>query len=250
MRGRLREALAILLLGIALLLLLEVGLRLAGWPTERVRTFAKLLNFDAQVWNASIGVFQPSSRATVMWPPELAYGVEINSLGLRGPEIARTPPPGTTRVLAVGDSQTFGFYLENDQTWPARLEARLRADGSEVEVVNAGVGGWSIDSETLFLIERGLALQPQVVLLGYCGNDIADLAAAEPRYEGQKRLVGSGSGPLARAFYTSALYELHLRGMVALNQWKRKTFGDSREGALAPSLSPERNEALWASYAR
>src|SRR6185295_13953410 len=139
MRGRLREALAILLLGIAPLLLLEVGLRLAGWPTERVRTFSKLLNFDAQVWNTSIGVFQPSSGTTVMWPPELAYGVEINSLGLRGPEIGRTPPADITRVLAVGDSQTFGFYLENDQTWPARLEARLRADGSEVEVVNAGV---------------------------------------------------------------------------------------------------------------
>src|SRR5204863_1476949 len=134
--------------------------RLAGWPTERVRSFGKLLNFDAQSFAAAVGMFRPNANSTVLWPPELAYEVHINALGLRGPEIERTPPVGRTRILALGDSMTFGYHLEEDETWPARLEALLRGAGRDVEVVNGGVGGWSIDSETLFLEERGLALAP------------------------------------------------------------------------------------------
>src|SRR5439155_640014 len=126
----LRDA-AALLLAIAPLALLEGGLRLAGWPTERVRSFGKLLNFDPQSFAAAVGVFRPGAHSTVLWPPELAYQVHINALGLRGPEIARTPPPGRTRILALGDSMTFGYYLEEGETWPARLEALLRAAGRD-----------------------------------------------------------------------------------------------------------------------
>src|SRR5262245_14467810 len=97
-----RQAALVLLLGAAPLVLLEGGLRLAGWPTGRVRSFSKLLNLDEQSWNASIGVFKPNAESTVAWPPELAYRVRTNSLGLRGPEIDRTPPPGRTRILALG----------------------------------------------------------------------------------------------------------------------------------------------------
>jgi lysophospholipase L1-like esterase len=257
MGHRLRQALATLLIGIAPLALLEGGLRLAGWPTERVRTFSKLLNFDAEVWRSSVGVFRPDARTTVMWPPELAYTVQVNSLGLRGPEIARTPPPGRTRILALGDSMTFGYYLEEPDTWPARLEARLRAAGADVEVVNAGVGAWSIDSETQFLLERGLALEPDLVVVGYSVNDVEDLARGESRYEGQKRAVGSARGPLMRAVYTSAIFELQLRAHVALKHWRRQTFGDrrAREAAAAdappaPAADAAAFEAQWKAYER
>jgi hypothetical protein len=38
----LRQGLATLLIAIAPVVLLEGGLRLAGWPTQRVRSFGKL----------------------------------------------------------------------------------------------------------------------------------------------------------------------------------------------------------------
>ena len=41
------------------------------------------------------------------------------------------------RILAVGDSFTFGVQVSDDETWPSALERRLHA-----EVVNAGVGGY------------------------------------------------------------------------------------------------------------
>jgi len=229
--------------------LLEGGLRLAGWPTERVRSFGKLLNFDAATWDASIGMFEPSSSATVMWPPELSYQVRINSLGLRGPEIERTPPPGRTRILALGDSMTFGYYLEEDETWPARLEERLRERGLDVEVVNAGCGGWTIDSETPFLLERGLALEPDQVLLAFYANDIGDLDVGTAMYEGQRAAAHRGIAPLVEAIYTSAIYELYLRAQVAWKHWREVRSGAIEKRLVSADPPDDRESVLWETYA-
>jgi lysophospholipase L1-like esterase len=246
---RWRQAAATLLLGIAPLVLLEGGLRLAGWPTERVRSFGKLLNFDARSFAAAVGMFRPDANSTVLWPPELAYRVHVNSLGLRGPEIARTPPPGRARILALGDSMTFGYYLEEDETWPAQLEAQLRAHGRDVEVVNGGVGGWTISSETLFLEERALALAPTHVIVAFCANDIADLDKPGTVYEGQKQAVAAGRGGLEEAIVTSALYELYLRAQVAWKHWRERRTGEQAHPLTSVDLPPERAEALWRVYA-
>jgi len=247
--GRWRQAAAALLLAIAPLALLEGGLRLAGWPTERVRSFGKLLNFDPQSFAAAVGVFRPGAHSTVLWPPELAYQVHINALGLRGPEIARTPPPGRTRILALGDSMTFGYYLEEGATWPARLEALLRAAGRDVEVVNGGVGGWTISSETLFLEERALALAPAQVVVGFCANDIADLDRPGTVYEAQKQAAAAGRGALERAIVTSALYELYLRGQVAWKHWREQRSGERGHPLTSVDLPPARADELWRVYA-
>jgi lysophospholipase L1-like esterase len=247
--ARWRQAAATLLLGIAPLALLEGGLRLAGWPTERVRSFGKLLNLDARSFAAAIGVFRPGARSTVLWPPELAYDVHINALGLRGPEIARAPAPGRTRILALGDSMTFGFYLEENETWPARLESLLRAAGHPVEVVNGGVGGWTISSEALFLEERALALAPAHVLIGFCANDIADLDHPLSVYEGQKRAAQAGRGELEEAIFTSALYELYLRVEVTWKHWRERHSGEEPHPLTSVDLPRERAEALWRVYA-
>ncbi len=237
-----------LLLGVAPLALLEGGLRLAGWPTGRVRTFSKLLNFDERTWNDTVGMFRPDAHSTVMWPPELAYEVHINSLGFRGPEIERSAPRGRTRILVLGDSQTFGFYLEENETWPARLEGRLREAGADVEVVNAGVGGWSIESETRFLLERALALEPDQVVVGFCANDIADLNRDAVVYEEQKRAVGNTRRAVSRLRYATAIYELYLRGQIALKQW-REGFLHERDDPLTSDMPPALASKLWEAYA-
>src|SRR5215204_2684532 len=45
------------------------------------------------------------------------------------------------RIVALGDSLTAGFGLPREATFPARLEAALRARGLAGEVANAGVSG-------------------------------------------------------------------------------------------------------------
>ena len=47
----------------------------------------------------------------------------------------------TITLLALGDSLTAGLGLDAAQSFPARLEAALKAKGRDVVVVNAGVSG-------------------------------------------------------------------------------------------------------------
>ena len=249
MGARWKQWLATGLLGVAPLVLLEGGLRLFGWPTERVRTLGKLLNFDAESWQNAVGVFRPGARSTVMWPPELAYEVHINALGLRGPEIEATPPAGRQRILALGDSMTFGYYLAEDETWPAQLEARLREAGHDVEVVNGGSGGWTIESQTKFLKERALALEPDQVVVAFCSNDIADLRRGGAVFDGQKRAVGGGRGALTEAVYTSATYELYLRAKVAWKHFRESRSGEIDHALTSVDVGPDERDALWGRYA-
>lgn len=71
------------------------------------------------------------------YPPEMHGGFRINSMGFRA---AETGPkePGTTRILALGDSTVFGLFLPEEQAWPSILERTLAEEGYDVEVVNMG----------------------------------------------------------------------------------------------------------------
>jgi lysophospholipase L1-like esterase len=93
-----------------------------------------------------------------------------NGLGLRGPEPSDEP---VTRVLAIGDSCTFGYHVREEESYPAVLGRLLaaRGDGRRYEVLNAGVPGYTSHHGLEYLIARGLALAPAVVIAGFQFND-------------------------------------------------------------------------------
>src|SRR5437762_1543338 len=101
--------------------------------------------------------------------------IVTNSLGLRGPEIG-PKPAGVRRVLALGDSFTFGHAVEAAEAWPAVLEGLLNARGGpRYEVVNAGVGGYGTGQELLLYEELESRVQPDLVVLGFAVvNDVLD----------------------------------------------------------------------------
>ncbi|HEY3098140.1 MAG TPA: GDSL-type esterase/lipase family protein [Methylomirabilota bacterium] len=101
--------------------------------------------------------------------------ITTNSLGLRGPELA-PKPAGVRRVLALGDSFTFGHAVEAAETWPAVLEQLLNARGGpRWEVVNAGVGGYGTGQELLLYDELESRVTPDLVVLGFAVvNDVLD----------------------------------------------------------------------------
>jgi hypothetical protein len=103
--------------------------------------------------------------------------VRFGALGLRDPRTAYEKPPGTFRILLLGDSFMEGVQVEQQETTAAVLEARLRASRPDlnVEVVNAGVAGWGTGIEWLYLDHEGYRFQPDLVLVGFfIGNDIYD----------------------------------------------------------------------------
>jgi hypothetical protein len=107
--------------------------------------------------------------------PEFSVPLSINSLGCRGPEIKRDKGE-QLRILVLGDSFTFGHGVAGDETYAAVLERKLSCSGMgcPVEVINAGYACCNYpDTYYLYLKRVGLALEPDVVIVGFfLGNDI------------------------------------------------------------------------------
>src|SRR3954451_15931747 len=91
-----------------------------------------------------------------------------NDRGLRDSRnFAYEKPPGTLRVLALGDSHTQGYEVRQDATFSAVLERYLTSRGVRAEVLNTGVSGFSTAEEVVFLENEGYRYQPDVVVLGF-----------------------------------------------------------------------------------
>jgi len=148
---------------LALVGLLEGVLRIAGLPTGRFGI----------VFEERDLLYAPSQRRIARWG-SVEYVVETNAFGMRSPEIALKKPPGVTRIATVGDSVTDGFFVDNDQTYPAWLLRTLVENGFRVEVLNAAKAGGTIDRQ-LRIVRRIAPLAPDVVLITFVTNDIADL---------------------------------------------------------------------------
>lgn len=172
--------------------LLEAGLRLAGYGNLEIYTP------DARLyWR-----LKPNQDCFTKVDHK---AVHINAHGTRGPEFSVQKPPGTFRILSLGDSRTFGWGLAEEETYSRQVEKLvaelLRKSGSlsasdgerepqgragsplpaggangapgvtrpgvtQVEVINAGVNAWSYSQMAVYLREFGLRYQPDLVVLG------------------------------------------------------------------------------------
>lgn len=148
-------------------IVLEAGLRLGGWqPPDlrpRVALFPRFPEF-----------YEPHRELGWVLKPGLDW---------RGPEVAipfRTDAqrsrihgdpaaPGEVVVDCIGDSSTFGFGVPESETYPARLEALLRAATGDdrLRVRNLGVPGYTA-YEARILAERDGPLAPvTLVMMGF-----------------------------------------------------------------------------------
>ena len=107
-----------------------------------------------------------------------AVTYRINSLGFRDLEFPVAKRPDEWRILALGDSFTFGFGVQLEDTWPQQLEQRLRAGRQgPVEVINGGFACLSFDCGHFdrWLEREGVRFQPDLVIVGFCLNDMGDV---------------------------------------------------------------------------
>jgi hypothetical protein len=150
------------------------------------------------------------SRGWMMVPGKMHYTyhypVNVNSLGLRGPE-PQEKSAGTKRVLVLGDSLTYGQGVGDEQTVPWYLQSALNerdTSGREWEVVNGGHRAYDTHQELALLEELGPRIQSDVVVVCWFWNDVLErniartyerLKEVEPiafdfrtRYEGWTRV--------------------------------------------------------------
>jgi len=75
-----------------------------------------------------------------------------------------------TVIVALGDSLTAGLGLPQSESFPAKLEAALKAQGRNVTVANAGVSGDTV-SAALDRLDWALPPNTSAVIVELGGND-------------------------------------------------------------------------------
>jgi lysophospholipase L1-like esterase len=154
-----------------------VTLLLAGEMALRV--------YAACTAEARVGRALPSPRQRLAYQLEdsvLGYslkpdynvgGIRINALGFRGPEVSATKGRGSVRIVAIGDSCTFGLAGEACP-YPAQLQKLMRehGGGAAPEVINAGVEGYSSEYGLRLLESRISTLLPDIVTIYIGWNDL------------------------------------------------------------------------------
>lgn len=160
--------------GVAVLVSCELGVRLLIPPEKYLRGDAfwkyrwnKLSregnNETENVMRSAVDRFD-SQLGWVPTPGFRSDGLNINSRGMRGPrEYPTAKPPGARRVVVIGDSFTFGEDVRDEQVYTALLEHAFEG----VEVLNLGVRGYGTDQQVLRFEREGLALDPDLVILGF-----------------------------------------------------------------------------------
>lgn len=134
--------------------------------------------------------------------------IAINSLGMRGPEPA-PKAAGDRRVLLLGDSIVWGYGVEADETFAARLGPRLSTAWTACATGNGGVPGYGSKHMAAQMARLDAPFGADAfVVCGYLGNDPLDDAAPRRTVFAGLMLQGAWarlveSSPRARLMYRS-----------------------------------------------
>ena len=187
---------AILYLGFLLLLAaIEIGTRLTMPHISSLSLFVVTTQQKAQVANEKqSGIFEGDPLLLWRLKPNLDRAVwdftvlSTNSKHLRSEHVGETvgsKQPGTTRIVCLGDSVTFGFRVpvvwpdkptEYDHSWlpfPMLLEKELRTANPDrkIEVVTMAVPGYTSHQGLAWLRRDIGELQPDLLIASFGWND-------------------------------------------------------------------------------
>jgi hypothetical protein len=221
-----------------------------GWQRERwLRGRAE----DRRVTKHRIDAFDPELGWTLVpglgGVPLNGKPVHSNGAGMRGRREYALERGAARRVVALGDSFTFGQCVADEETFPAQLEQRI-APG---EVLNLAVHGYGHDQMLLRLRRDGLPYRPDVVLLGFFNpdverNQLSFRDYAKPRFrlrDGRLALenvpVPSPEAFAARFHLRSANYARMLRDTLFADRLDRRN--KRRTEAILRAMAAESRAA-------
>ena len=147
------------------LLLSEVTLRLMGFDPlyvspERDRFWK---------YDSLLGWAHEPGQEGIFETPQFRTVVRINANGLRDREHSYERQGDIERILVLGDSFAWGYGVEESERFSQLLEKSM-----DVEVINAGVSGYSTDQELLWYRNEGTKYETDLVVLVLAGNDVGD----------------------------------------------------------------------------
>lgn len=157
------------------LILAEATLRITGISeTYSEKRFGYYVYLKHGAYTDTFHVHFPDSTHILGDEVNFAYSRTTNSLGISAPEWAIEKPQGVQRIVAIGDSFTEGDGAPADSSWPALLDNQLQAEGSRVEVLNAGVCGSDPFYAFMLLKHRLLNYRPDKVIVAISIQDFVE----------------------------------------------------------------------------
>ena len=178
------------------------------------------------------GFVEPDPDLIWRLAPTESGPLATNELGFRDGPLDRE---AEQTVLLLGDSVAWGDgMVDPEVVFPQVLERHLTG----VEVINSGVPGYSTFQQADYLRLRGLALEPDVVVLQFCLNDVVERYETLASYGGDRFFLGVDTRH--RLLKHSRAFEWLVRWM----QWRSRSREAYQVGKLAADpLSPELEEA-------
>jgi hypothetical protein len=141
----------------------ELVLRALGYETLYVNPERAIFWKYHPLW----GWHHDPGQHGIFESAEFRIAVSINQKGLRDRDYSYERTSEKKRILVLGDSFVWGFGVEQDQIFTEQLEDLL----PNVEVINAGVSGYSTDQELLWLKSEGVKYDPDLGILVVRGID-------------------------------------------------------------------------------
>lgn len=182
-------------------------------------------------------------------PGQVIHGRRLNRLGFRSREFT-SKPPGTFRVLALGDSCTFGVISPGQtnalgyvrEPYPQRLE-RLAAEEfgpGAVEVLNAAVPGYNTYQGIMLLRTTLRGLSPDLITARFGWNDLFMSAGAAAGKAFREPATAAGRAAQDLLLHT-AIYRFSQRLGMALGPAlrRRASVPPSRPAAWRPNIPLE-----------
>jgi lysophospholipase L1-like esterase len=126
--------------------------------------------FDPQLGDIPV----PNQKGRKIKPGVFDHTFSHNSLGFRGRNESRFEKHTDHRILFLGDSFTYGFGVNDDQTFAYLTEKQWLDKHLSVEVINAGVSGKGTDFDLKLFQVLGYKFKPDLTVLCFTANDFID----------------------------------------------------------------------------
>lgn len=130
-------------------------------------------------------------RPQMIEDPILGHAIRPGSGGHDAWGFRNRQVPASARIVAIGDSQTYGASATAKDSWPSIL-----SELSKQTVYNLSLGGYGPAQYFYLLTNKAVQLNPKTVIVGfYLGNDLLEtyeLVQSNPHW---MRLRQAGSAP-------------------------------------------------------
>ena len=123
----------------------------------------------------SIGLLRhvPNDAIAFDYIPNVEIGnVKINNFGFRDDPLPLRKDASEVRILWLGDSVVMGWGVAKEERFTDILNFKLKEQNPKIRTINMAVESYSNYQELLVLQRRGITVNPDIVILGFCWNDI------------------------------------------------------------------------------